>query len=438
VGRNQQTIAEPVELAGRGLFAGQEVCLRLCPTETSTGVLFVRTDLPDHPVVPARVDSLANGFHCTVLCWNEVEVRSVEHLLAACMGLGVDNLVVEIDGAELPGLEGNSLPYANALLSAGIVEQNVEKPSLQVHDVQSVSEGDASVVAMPAQEGLSINYVLQFDEGYADMQAVSFRLERDRFLEDIAPARTFAIEDDIEEFEKGSLGKGVTDENAVILFKDGSVRKPLSRTAARLRFADECARHKVLDLLGDLALANLDIAGRIVAFRSGHRLNTALATKLAAIVEEKGKPSEEYLDIREIQRILPHRYPFLLVDRILRMEEDKKIVGLKNVSMNEPFFQGHFPDYPIMPGIMQLEALAQVAGVLLLRKLEHTGQVALLVSMDSVKLRRPVLPGDQLILEAEVVRVRSRAAQVNARATVNGELSCEAAMRFMLVDAELL
>jgi UDP-3-O-[3-hydroxymyristoyl] N-acetylglucosamine deacetylase/3-hydroxyacyl-[acyl-carrier-protein] dehydratase len=193
----------------------------------------------------------------------------------------------------------------------------------------------------------------------------------------------------------------------------------------------------VLDLMGDLALAGFDIEGKIVAVRSGHGLNGTFVKRLRALkAREKGP--EKYLDINEVRKVLPHRYPFLMVDRILQIEEDSKIVGVKNVSINEPFFQGHYPDYPVMPGVLQLEALAQVAGVLLLQKLEHSGKLAFMVSMDGVKLRKPVQPGDQLILEAQVARVRSRSAQIEARATVNNEVTCEAEMKFMLVDREVL
>ncbi len=326
-------------------------------------------------------------------------VQSVEHILSACFALGVDNLVVEINGDEPPACGGNAEEFARALLEAGIEEQNAERPLLRIEGALTVNEGEATIVATAAEEGLSVEYLL--------------------------------------EFESRSLGKGVTEENAFILFKDGSIKKPLCLTDAELRFPDECARHKLLDLLGDLALANVDVEGRIMAIRSGHRVNAAFATRLCSLLEQQQAGPEQYLDIREIQRVLPHRYPFLMVDRIIKVEEDK-VVGLKNVSMNEHFFQGHYPDYPIMPGVLQLEALAQVAGVLLLRKLEHTGKLALLVGLDSVKLRRRVEPGDQLLLEAEVVRAGSRTAQVNARATVDGHVSCEAEMKFMLVDAEVM
>ena len=436
--RRQNTIGKAVSVSGRALFSGRETVARLCPAETHTGILFVRTDLPDKPVVPATTEALGSGLRWTTLQREEVEIRSVEHLLSACLALRVDNLMVELDGDEMPAGGGCAGPYAEALLEGGIEEQAADKPTLEIEQPFVVSEGEAYVMAMPAEEGLTLNYVLEFDQEGLATQVITLRLEPEIYLTDFAPARTFAFENAYEEFARQGIGGGVTDDNALVIFRDGSIRKAVSRQKAELRFPDEFVRHKMVDLLGDLALAGVEVQGKVVALRSGHKLHSAFAARLASMQKEKVAAAEEYLDIREIQRVLPHRYPFLFVDRILRIEGDTKIVGVKNVSANEPFFQGHYPDYPIMPGVLQLEALAQVAGVLLLQKLEHAGKVAMVVSMDGVRLRRPVQPGDQLILEAQVVRLRTRTAQVNARGMVNGQVCCEAEMTFMLVDAEVL
>jgi UDP-3-O-[3-hydroxymyristoyl] N-acetylglucosamine deacetylase/3-hydroxyacyl-[acyl-carrier-protein] dehydratase len=279
--------------------------------------------------------------------------------------------------------------------------------------------------------------VLELGEGYGPASALTVDVDIDRFMADLAPARTFGLEDDYEQFERLALGQGVTDDNAFILCRDGTARTPRSREPAELRFPDEAVRHKIVDLLGDMALANADVHAKVVAFRSGHRLNAAFAAELRRALRGEAR-REEYLDVREIRRVLPHRFPFLLVDRILRVEEESRIIGIKNVSVNEPFFEGHYPDYPVMPGVLQLEALAQTAGLLFLRKLEHTGKWPYLVSIDNAKFRRPVTPGDQLVLEAEALRVRSRMATVRARGTVDGEVACEAEIRFMLVDAEAI
>ena len=439
MGRPQRTIQRTADISGQALFGGQDTTARLRPADPGTGVLFVRTDLPDNPVVPATVEALSDGFQCTMLSWNEVQIRSPEHLLSACRGVGVDNLMVELDSPELPAGGGNAQKFAQALLDAGVVDQEEEANRLELDEVVSISQGDASIVAMPSDEGLTISYLLEFEDGAEPPQAYSFRLDRDSFMEEIAPARTFATDSVEQEFRQRSIGGGVTDENAVVVRSDGTVQKPISQEETSLQFPEECARHKVLDLLGDLMLTNLDLQANIVAIRSGHDLNAAFAKRLSRLLEEKEAGPEEYLDIREIQKVLPHRYPFLMVDRVLDIiEEENRIIGVKNVSMNEQYFQGHYPSYPIMPGVLQLEALAQVAGVLLLQKLEHTGKLALMVSMNSVKLRRRVEPGDQLRLEAEATRIRSRSAEIEAQATVDGETACEAQMRFMLVEADVL
>ena len=439
MGRPQRTIKNTADISGKALFGGQETTVRLRPADPDTGVLFVRTDLPDDPVVPATVEALADGFQCTMLSWNEVQIRSPEHLLSACRGMGIDNLMVELDSPELPAGGGNAESFAQALLDAGRVDQDEQADCLELDDVVSISEGDASIVAMPSDEGLNISYLLEFVDGEEPPQAYSFSLENDNFLKEIAPARTFATDSVEQQFRERSIGGGVTDDNAVVVRSDGTVQKPLSQEETNLRFPEECARHKVLDLLGDLMLTNMDLQANIVAIRSGHDLNAAFAKRLSRLREEKETGPQEYLDIREIQKVLPHRYPFLMVDRVLDIiEEENKIIGVKNVSMNEQYFQGHYPTYPIMPGVLQLEALAQVAGVLLLQKLEHTGKLALMVSMSSVKLRRRVEPGDQLILEAEATRIRSRSAEIEAEASVDDETACEAQMRFMLVDADVM
>ncbi len=442
--RQEHTIAGPVELTGTGLFSGKECTVRIHPAEPSTGILFSRIDLPDSPVIPAETAFVGEGFNCTVLRHNDVEVRSVEHVLSSCMALEVDNLLIEVDCDEMPAAGGCAHEYAELFMEAGFVEQGVEKKVFCLNKPVAVSEGNASIVGTPGEEdgseekGLVLNYVLDFNhkEGIG-AQVATFRINAETFINELAPARTWALEDAYGEFEKRGLGSGVTDTNALVLFNDGSFRNPLSKEEVTPRFSNECARHKLADLLGDLALTGVDIRGNITAVRSGHRLNAVFAARIRRIIEQEKEP-EKYLDIREIRKILPHRYPFLMVDRIVGMKDENRVRGVKNVSINEHFFQGHYPDYPVMPGVLQLESLAQVAGVLLLKKLEHAGKVALMVAMDGVKLRRPVQPGDQMVLEAEVIRVRSRSALVKAQGRVEGQIACEAEMKFMLVDREVL
>ncbi len=446
--RKEQTIARSVELSGKGLFSGQESCVRIFPAEPSTGILFSRVDLPDSPVIPAETGFIGEGFNCTALRHNDIEVLSVEHVLSSCMALDVDNALIEVNCSEMPAAGGCALPYAELLLEAGVEEQGADKKVFRLSNPVAVSQGRASIVGAPGDEEesadgsedgeLLLNYILDFGEKEGlESQVATFPINAETFIRELAPARTWSLEDAYEEFKKRQLGGGVTDENALVLFDDGSVRHPLSRKKARMRFPNEFARHKLVDLLGDLALTGMDISGNITAVRSGHKLNAMFAARIRQMIEREKGP-EDYLDIREIRKILPHRYPFLMIDRILSMKDENRVTGVKNVSINEHFFQGHYPDYPVMPGVLQLEALAQVSGVLLLKKLEHAGKVAFMVSMDEVKLRKPVQPGDQLLLEAEVIRVRSRSAHVKATGRVDGRVACEAEIKFMLVDREVL
>jgi UDP-3-O-[3-hydroxymyristoyl] N-acetylglucosamine deacetylase/3-hydroxyacyl-[acyl-carrier-protein] dehydratase len=262
---------------------------------------------------------------------------------------------------------------------------------------------------------------------------LSFRLGKDDYLSQIAPARTFLLEKEAQEFQARGLGKHLTNKDMLVMGADGPIEN-------KLRFADEHVRHKICDLIGDLALLGRPLRGRVVAYRSGHDLNHALVRKLSAkliaSLQSSKLHSEPVLDIRRIMRLLPHRYPFLMVDRIVEIDGDRRAVALKNVTINEPYFQGHFPHLPIMPGVMIIEAMAQLSGILLSQRLEHTGKVAMLLSMDRVKIRRPVRPGDQLIIHAESLHVRSRTGHCRCTAFVGPDIAAEAEIKFMLVDAE--
>jgi UDP-3-O-[3-hydroxymyristoyl] N-acetylglucosamine deacetylase / 3-hydroxyacyl-[acyl-carrier-protein] dehydratase len=260
-----------------------------------------------------------------------------------------------------------------------------------------------------------------------------FQHKGDAFVEQIASARTFVFEQEAEELRARGFGRHLTPQDLLVIAPSGPIEN-------QWRFADECVRHKVLDIVGDLALAGRPVYGRIVAHKSGHEMNHMLVRKLLQHVEETQREAllhrDAALDIRRIQRILPHRYPMLLVDRVLEIVGDTKAIGIKNVTFNDVFFQGHYPGTPIMPGVLIVEAMAQLGGILLSTKLEHTGKLAMMLSMDKVKMRTPVVPGDQLILEAVAVRIKTRMGHVRCKAFVHDKLAAEAEIKFMLVDAE--
>lgn len=431
----QQTIAREVELCGRGLFTGFPVKLRFRPADTDSGVVFVRSDQPEPIAIPVHLDNLTKRDRRSSLRNGTVTIETVEHCLAAIRGVGVDNLTIDIDNIELPAGDGSSRPFADALLSAGLVEQAAERRLLSVQDTVRVSEGDAELVAWPGEAGrLDIYYELDYGaESPVGRQIRQYSLDTNSFLDEIAPARTFVTAAEAHELRSRGLGTHLSYADILVIDQDGPVQNAF-------RFPDECVRHKILDLVGDLMLSGGYVCGRVYARKSGHGLNHALVRRLMeqhATLERRERVARlPQIDIRGVQRILPHRFPMLMVDRVIELDEDRRAVGIKNVTINEPFFEGHYPRQPIMPGVLLIEAMAQLGGILLSQKLEHTGKVAVLLSLDRVKFRRPVTPGDQLVLEALRKRVKSRTGEVFCRASVGGELAAEANIRFMLVDAD--
>jgi len=367
-----------------------------------------------------------------------LHVETVEHCMAALAALGISNAIVRVSGGkmgELPAGDGSSAPLAKAILEVGLQEQDAPVEPLIIRKPIQVTHGDATLAALPGPaDCLEIIYDFEADPPVG-RQVFAFRLGKDDFMTQLAPARTFVFQAEAEELRARGFGSHLGPQDILVLSPTG----PLDN---QFRFPDECARHKVLDLIGDLYLAGRPIFGRILANKSGHQLNHMLVRQLLeqrrAFDREALLHRDGVIDIRRIQRILPHRYPMLLVDRVLEVIGDQKAVGIKNVTFNDIFFQGHYPGTPIMPGVLIVEALAQLGGILLSQKLEHTGKVAMMMSMDKVKIRHPVVPGDQLILEAVTVRVKSRTGHVRCKAFVGDKLAAEAELKFMLVDAEPL
>jgi UDP-3-O-[3-hydroxymyristoyl] N-acetylglucosamine deacetylase/3-hydroxyacyl-[acyl-carrier-protein] dehydratase len=432
----QRTISREVSLTGPGLFSGESATLTFAPADEDAGITFIREQDGKVATIAARIENVLKRPRRTCLRNGTLFVETIEHCMAALSGLEIDNAVVRVSGGlagEIPGGDGSSRLFVDALNEAGMVEQHAAKQPLIITEPVTVTDGDASLSALPGPtDRLEIVYEFEAPKPVG-RQVFSFHVGADDFITQLAPARTFSFEAEAREAFARGIGKHLTPRDVLVIAADGPIDNAF-------RFPDECARHKALDILGDLYLVGRPLRGRIVGYKSGHALNHLLAKRLLEKQEKTARQLSVHrdaaLDIRKIQRILPHRYPMLLVDRVLEIQGDHKAIGIKNVTFNDIFFQGHYPGTPIMPGVLIVEALAQLGGILLSQKLEHTGKLAVLLSMDKVKMRHPVTPGDQLILEAVTVRVKSRTGHVRCKAFVGEKVAAEADIKFMLVDAE--
>ena len=432
----QHTLSGTVTVSGKGLLLGEEATTTILPAPVGHGVVFERIDLNPPVYIPAHVSNVTDRARRTTLKVGTVAVETVEHCMSALAGLKVDNVLIQIDGPELPCGDGSAAPFSDPILEVGIEEQDAPRNIFKVIEPIVVEDGDAMIAALPCKDH-EMKIIFDLDYGSNShrikRQTQAYSSANGSYIQEIARARTYSLKEEAQALWDQGMCRHLTPKDVLVIGDDGPIDNAY-------RFENEPVRHKIVDLLGDLYLIGGEIHGRIVAHKSGHSMNRRLCQKILDQAESRHRQDVvlrgREIDIRSIQRLMPHRYPMLLVDRVVEMDGDRKAIGIKNVTINEPFFEGHYPGTPIMPGVLVVEAMAQLGGLLMSRKLEHAGKIAVLLSLDKVKLRRPIIPGDQLILEAEAVRTRARTGTMKCKAYVGSKLVAEAQIRFMMVDAE--
>jgi UDP-3-O-[3-hydroxymyristoyl] N-acetylglucosamine deacetylase/3-hydroxyacyl-[acyl-carrier-protein] dehydratase len=432
----QHTLAGQATLEGTSLHTGQKVSLTLKPAPEGHGFKFRRVDLPDQPFIVADVEKVQTVERATTLAEGSVKVHTVEHVISALTGMGVDNALIEMDANEPPIGDGSSRPFVELIKKVGIVAQAAPRKVWEIREPLHLETGDGTILSIVPCKTFKVSVTNVGPEGRFT-QYFSSEVTPAIYEKEICAARTFVYYEDVKPLLDKGLIKGGSLESAVVIRGNEIMSKEA------MRFTNEFARHKALDLIGDLMLSGIRILGHVIAVKPGHGPNTMMAAKMkteyarmrsmvpAAVSIPDG---ESVLDINEVMKILPHRYPMLMVDRIVDCLGDSKCIAIKNVSINEPFFAGHFPGHPIMPGVLQLEAMAQVSSVLMLRKPENSGKIGYFMSADNVKWRRPVCPGDTLFIETEIIKMRGSIGQTRCRCLVNGEVVSEAELKFALMD----
>ena len=432
----QKTLSKCASIQGTSLHTGQAVKLTIKPAEPNTGLRFRRIDLPDKPFIEASAANVQTVERATTLADGSVNVHTVEHILSALTGMGVDNAIVEMDANEPPICDGSAAPFVNLIKQAGIEEQDAVCPIWEIREPLTVENKNGSQIVILPDKKFRVSVTAVGPDGRVT-QFFTSEITPETYEKELADARTFCFYEDIQPLLEKGLIQGGTLDNAIVIKGDQYI------CAGGLRHHNECARHKAMDMIGDLILNGRRIIGHVIAIMPGHGINTQMAAKMQKTYESmialRPKPvvipiGDAVLDTNEVLKLLPHRYPFLLVDRILGFEGDTKCIGQKNLTINELFFQGHFPGHPIMPGVLQVEAMAQVASILMLRIPENQGKIGYFMSCDKVKWRRPVVPGDVLIIETELTKMRGAIGVANGRCLVNGEITCEAELKFIVQE----
>jgi UDP-3-O-[3-hydroxymyristoyl] N-acetylglucosamine deacetylase/3-hydroxyacyl-[acyl-carrier-protein] dehydratase len=464
---NQRTVKYVTKLEGIGLHTGHTSTLEFHPAPENYGIRFIRRDLPGAPEIPALVDFVTDVARGTTITHNDADVKTIEHVLAAVVGLEIDNIRIELSANEPPIADGSSMPYVETLLQAGFEEQAAPRQYFVVDSTISYSNEAKGVemVALPLADDFRVTVMIDYNNPALGSQHTGlFSLEKE-FVTEFAPCRTFCFLQEVEMLREQGLIKGGNVDNAIVIVDGDPSQKQVDEIVKKfglegsvmlgshgtlnnkpLRFKNEPARHKLLDLLGDLALVGAPLQAQILAARPGHASNVEFARELRSKLKKKNvlrrftSANHTHFDITVIEKIMPHRYPFLLVDRVLELdltEGNERILGLKNVTYNEPFFMGHFPGKPVMPGVLIIEAMAQTGGMLMLNAIEDPQKrLVFFMAIDKAKFRKPVIPGDQLIFEVKLLRNRGKSFQLAGKAFVDDQLVAEAELMAAIVDKE--
>jgi UDP-3-O-[3-hydroxymyristoyl] N-acetylglucosamine deacetylase/3-hydroxyacyl-[acyl-carrier-protein] dehydratase len=438
----QRTLAREVSISGSALHTGEAVTLTLKPAPADHGIVFKRIDLNGAPEIKPRIDLVTDLVRATTIQDGHAKIHTVEHVLSALSGCGIDNVLVEMNASEPPIMDGSARPFVNMILQGEPLEQERDREYFTLDTAVSITKGDRSIIALPSDE-FKISCTSADDRGI-HTQHLSLTIDPEVYMTQIAAARTFTIYEDIEELLKLGKIRGGSLDSAIVIKGDKIMSKE------PLRFKDEFVRHKMLDIIGDVTLLGMPLKAHIVATRPGHAINAELtkalhekllerrkggAKKKAAPAAKSVLPTETTLDIKRILQTVPHRYPFLMLDRVIEFIGENELVAIKNVTINEPYFQGHFPGEPVMPGVLQIEAMAQAAGVLMLRKTSSEGKVAFFMSADKVKFRKAVRPGDQLVINAKLTKNRGNKIGVaECTCTVGGNVVSSGELMFSVMD----
>ncbi len=449
----QQTLNRPASFSGIGLHSGNRVNMTFLPGGIDTGIVFRRVDLEGKPEIPARVENVTETNRSTTIGRGNIKIQTVEHVLAAFTGCGVDNAIVELDANEPPIADGSSREYCRMIEEAGLVPQAERRETYTITDPIELVMGETEMAFFP-NDTFKITCTSADKQGRFT-QFFSLEISPKTWLRDLSEARTFCFYEEIEFLIKNGLIKGGSLENAVVVRDDAVL------TSEPLRYPNEFVRHKILDIIGDLSLCGRPLCGHLIAVKPSHTANCELARLVAAQIRRPAMMAQAFsppppiqtetggkgllppgvslkdgdtLDTIQIMKILPHRYPFLMLDKVTKIQGNF-VTAVKNVTMNELYFQGHFPGHPIMPGVLQLEAIAQASGILTLKQVENAGKLAYFIAAENVKWRKPVRPGDMLVIDVELTKARGKIGRARGVCSVNGEPVSEADITFMMVDA---